>query len=1090
MITLAGLWKFRLDPNEEGFKQHWEKEEFGEVIEIPGVLQAQGYGEEVSYETEWVDGLSDPLWYLREEYQYAQEDKVRIPFLSQPPRIYRGKAWYQIIISPTEISVGQWYSLFIENTRWRSHVWLDEEYIGEELSLCTPHEFQLGFLEKREHKLTLCLDNSMQLPYRPDGHGVSDALGAGWNGMAGKIELHEQPALCLKDVRVFSDTNEKKASFEITLWNHTSNHINAAVGIEGEKSEVKLECKEGLTTITIEKEYGKSTKLWDEFSANTLEETVTVKSVCGRQEKKISFGFIEAKTENGLFLINHRPTYFRGTHFGGEYPLTGYPDCSFAFWEKIMRKLKEWGLNFMRFHSYCPPKAAFEAADLAGIYLQVECGMWNCFQEGDHMTENAKQEAERILKYFGNHPSFVMLSPSNEPKGEWLNPLTQFVEACKKMDSRKLYTIQSGWPYPMEPAKISGTDYVYFHRSGYGLEPGGTIRNAQGWKGKDYRKSLAGISYPVICHELGQWCSYPDFSIIEKLTGYLSPGNFEVFRESAKAHGVLQYAKEFQYHSGKLQSLMYKEEIEANLRTPHLYGFELLDLHDYLGQGTALVGVLDVLWEEKGFINAGEWNRFCSATVPLARISKYIYEQGEDCSFPIEISHFGETPLYKAKISYCLTEKKGESQTIVISDIINDMDIPIGKNIEAGVISFRMPESDSNTSYELCVRIQTLEGACYENSWMLWSYLNKQSKNEYANDICYTKDWEEAKNALLEGKKVLFTPKTDSLSYDCPKIKFKPVFWNAQMGPTWARSMGIICDTKHPIFREFPTNSYAEWQWESIMDNTRGINIGHFEEKIEPIVRVIDDWNRNAPLALMLEANVLNGKLLMAAIDFETKELPANALFHSVIHYMESSDFNPSINLSEGGWLSLYQDNHTMELLEATALEEITGQDLSIICNGNPEDFILCKGHPASILLTMPKAHTFYGILYMPRQNHKEHEGDVKNYRIEYKNKESWAFLCEGEFKSSFDSKTITFPHVVTTREIRFIVLSGFCGTHVTKWKLEEDGWHSSVGDYSDSSVSIACLTLLSRENLGKWDKGLETRNIEGKSATTDIENG
>lgn len=1111
MIALDGLWKFRIDPQNEGITNHWERENFKDYIRIPGILQEQGFGEEVSRKTEWVEGLSDPLWYLREEYQYENEDKVRIPFLSQPPKVYRGMAWYQTIIKQEDITEGKWYSLYLENTRWRSHVWCNDTYLGEDFSLCTPHEFSIGFLKKKEHKLTICLDNSMQLPYRPDGHGVSDALSAGWNGMVGRVELHSHVAVAIKEVRVFTDIDKKRATFEVTIQNHTKETVKASItiGSDNERElpistydmnpELTVMCQEGVTLVTLTKNYDHDTKLWDEFCTNLLKETISLGSVYGMETKEVTFGFIQAKSENGLFLVNHRPTYFRGTHFGGDYPLTGYPDCSLNFWQRIMKVIKEWGLNFMRFHSYCPPEAAFTAADEEGIYLQVECGMWNSFEPGDPMLEVAKMEADRILRTFGNHPSFVMLSPSNEPMGEWLGPLTEFVAYCKSIDSRKLYTIQSGWPFPIEPDQVTGTDYLYFHRSGFGLEPGGTIRNSAGWKGSDYRESLKDVTLPVICHELGQWCSYPDFSIIDKFTGYLSPSNFEVFRGSAKAHGVEQYSKEFQYHSGKLQSLMYKEEIEANLRTPHLYGFELLDLHDYLGQGTALVGVLDAFWEEKGYINAKEWKRFCSKTVPLARIPKYVYEAGETVTASVEISHFGEAELYQATVSYELRE----GTVLLKKSILSKLDIPIGKNIEVGTINVTLP-SNQNSVYELSVCIETQEGECFINSWKLWSYQNNHKKLKEFNEckeskepcqVFYTKDWEAANEALKEGKKVLFNPKIDSLSYDCPKLQFKPVFWNAQMGPTWARGLGILCDPAHPVFRRFPTESYAQWQWEEILDGARGINLSCFGGELSPIVRVIDDWNRNYPIALMLEAKVENGSLFMTTVDFnleaeEEKSLVTPTLLESILHYMESEEFSPTESILFEEMKAIYHDNHTMELLGVSAvLEEDKTKDIKVICNGNAEDYLLIKGHPAHISLEIPTTHTFYGICYVPRQNQREHEGDIKGYQVEYRKEGRWELLCEGELKSSFAPKSIIFPRIVTTDAIRFTVCSGFGGEHVTKWDLEKDGWHQTVGAYSDPYVSIACLTLLTNEWFGTWKGAVKDYIANVKSATTDIEN-
>lgn len=97
-----------------------------------------------------------------------------------------------------------------------------------------------------------------------------------------------------------------------------------------------------------------------------------------------------------------------------------------------------------------------------------------------------------------------------------------------------------------------------------------------------------------------------------------APGNYEIFRDSAAQHGVLDRNKEFAWASGKFQLACYKEDIEANLRTPGLAGFQLLDLRDYLGQGTALVGVVDAFWKPKSYVKAKQFSRFCGPTVPLA----------------------------------------------------------------------------------------------------------------------------------------------------------------------------------------------------------------------------------------------------------------------------------------------------------------------------------------------------------------------------------------------------------------------------------------------------------------------------------------
>ena len=100
---------------------------------------------------------------------------------------------------------------------------------------------------------------------------------------------------------------------------------------------------------------------------------------------------------------------------------------------------------------------------------------------------------------------------------------------------------------------------------------------------------------PVVSHEIGQYEVYPNFHEIEKYTGVLKARNFEVFRDRLKETGMLDWADDFFYTSGKLSVQCYKEELEAAARTKRLAGYQILDIQDFSGQGTALVGILDAL---------------------------------------------------------------------------------------------------------------------------------------------------------------------------------------------------------------------------------------------------------------------------------------------------------------------------------------------------------------------------------------------------------------------------------------------------------------------------------------------------------------
>lgn len=1163
---LAGIWRFEIDKEDRGFAEHWEKRRLTQTITLPGCLQAQGYGDAISEDTPWVQSLYDALWYQRGEYAYAQKNGTKVPFLSQPPRHYTGKAWYQKTIFVPEKSDGFVGRLTLENTKWKTTLWIDGKCKGSIVSLCAPHVYETGALSAGEHTVTLCIDNGWQLPYRPDGHGVSDALGATWNGVAGAITLELFNRVWIERVKV--NAQLPQAAIQVHLKNETSHIQNCIVHVQDTvhtdiSADAVCVLTQGSQICELTLNYPSDTPLWDEFDQGLQHLIVTLSSISNAlqgemqssitqlplqskemvsqfpkavlQTKEVTFGFRRAEVKDGHFVINGRNTYLRGTHFGGDYPLSGIPDCGSAYWDKIMETVKTWGMNFIRCHSYCPPEAAFEAADRAGVYLQIECDMWNVFAPDAQMNNVLWEETKRILDTFGNHPSFLMLSPSNEPGGDWLMPLTDWVSKCRAYDSRHLYTIQSGWPYPMEPDKITGTDYVYFHRSGFGIQPGGTIRGPRGWNGGDYRESLKDISYPVICHELGQWCSYPDFDVIDKFTGYLQPGNFEIFRESARAHDVLGQNKEFVYNSGRQQVRMLKEDLEANLRTPYIYGFELLDLHDYLGQGTALVGILDPFWDSKGYVTPNEWRQFCDETVLLARIESYCIDRAKNAtiSIPIEVSHFGRAPLQSVRIHWQLEQQPvteytyGEHgktltqivfQSPVLCGTLKQRDYALEKNQSAGCIYLNMEDIEPNRVYTLRVSMK-VNGRIVENTWPLWifdsSKLNpvftpdeSKAESDTHEAVFITSDRFHAETLLNEGKRVLFELPYEDTSYDCPPVRFNPSFWNSQMGPTWARGMGMIIQNAHPAFASFPTTADGGWQWQSLIENARGLRVEKLGcDCITNLVQPIDEWNRNDKMSLLFECQVGTARLMMTSINLEQDTPQAAALKKSILSYMKSDAFEPQGQVSWKQLSSLFEINDVMKELGA----KIDDDSLSACLDGNPQTFVrLTGGYPYSFIIQTPQKHDISGILYMPRQNHREHEGELRSYLIEAWLDGTWKQVQKGKLSSSYEPKRIAFLHEVYTDRIRFTALDTFSAPGKSCfWAMEPDGWYQKEADpdaYPELkgqlpqdifSASVINLLLAEEEETAVWKKRIKQRKLahledskkNGKQVVNNLQN-
>ncbi len=402
-----------------------------------------------------------------------------------------------------------------------------------------------------------------------------------------------------------------------------------------------------------------------------------------------------------------------------------------------------------------------------------------------------------------------------------------------------------------------------------------------GWFGRDYENVIGRLPVPVLAHELGQWCAYPDFNIINKFTGYLQPSNYEIYRDSAAAHGLLEKNKDFAQASGKYQVQCYKEEIEANQRTNGYSGFELLDLHDYLGQGTALIGVLDAFWESKGYVTADEWTRFCNTTVPLARLTSRVFTTAQTLTAEMEIAHYDPTPLNDAVAQWRVVDSAG---TVAAGGNLPGKTIPIGKGTSLGTISVDLSKLPAPRQYKLIVGIA---GTGFENDWNFWLYPAVVDASTPA-DVVVTTSWPEAQSVLAAGGKVLFMPAAVDLDEANPRMGTTPIFWNRLMNPNGTAFLGLWCDASSAALAGFPTQTNCDWEWTDLFAGARAINLDNLPRGLQPIVEPIDDWNRNFKLGLIYECKVGAGKLMVCGLNLSSVRPGAASLRRSLLDYMTS----------------------------------------------------------------------------------------------------------------------------------------------------------------------------------------------------------
>jgi len=909
-IDLSGTWQFALDPSNKGISEKWFEKALTDTLSLPGSLTSNGKGDDITLTTPWTGQIVDSSYYKNPEYaKYRVPGNIKIPFWLQPLKYYKGAAWYQKEVIIPENWNNLHIGLFMERCHWESRLWIDNREAGMQNSLGTAHQYDLSeYLTPGKHMLTVCIDNRVKdIDPGMNSHSISDHTQTNWNGIIGQLYIEARPQLNIHNIAVYPDLKNKKFKAKITVINPSSKpaSIDLKLSVSGagnpESQSAKFELAGGENILTMDYPMGNEFRIWNEFHPEIYKLTALLTDPVSEMTDTLrtTFGMREFKAVGKQLQINGQLTFLRGTLECAIFPKTGFPSTDLKEWLRIFNVCRAHGLNHMRFHSWCPPEAAFVAADQTGFYLQVECSSWanqsTTLGDGKPFDKYLYEESQRMVDQFGNHPSFCMMLYGNEPGGDNQIPfLTEFVKFWKNKDSRRIYTSGAGWPnLPVNDYLSSATPRI----QGWGQELKSVINGEAPRTDYDWSDYTSKWSQPVVSHEIGQWCVYPDFKEIAKYDGVMRARNFEIFEETLKEHGMAQLADSFLLASGKLQALCYKADIEAALRTRDFGGFQLLDLHDFPGQGTALVGVLNPFWGEKGYLSPAEYKRFCNSTVPLARMKKCIFTNDEIFEATVEIAHFGDGTIKGCIPKWKITDQSGKE---IQSGSFSKTDIPLGNGFKLGEISFTL--SSVLTAQKLTFEVSV---GSMSNSWDIWVYPSKKEIFAGQENIRVIQKLDpQTEQFLVNGGSVLLTLKKGTLTKAMGgdiKIGFSTIFWNTAwtkgQGP---HTLGILCNPRHAALAGFPTDYYSSWQWWDAMSHSSAIDISGLPSGIKPVVRVIDDWVTNRPLALIFEAKVGKGKIVVSGIDFKLdfdKRPEAQQLLYSLEKYMTGSQFNPAIEL-------------------------------------------------------------------------------------------------------------------------------------------------------------------------------------------------
>jgi len=884
-LNLSGVWSIQTDSTDIGISEKWFSTSFTGQINLPGTTDDAGLG---------IPNILLP-----------ELKKPQVLHLTRKNN-YLGVAWYSRELNVPNEWKKKKITLKLERVIWGTSVWIDGKPVeGNQESLTTPHYFDLtNYLSPGNHRITIRVDNRKKydISVNEMAHAYTNETQIKWNGIIGEISCVAEDRIHIAGIQIFPDVNKKIAQVRVNIGNTTTKSSGGVLRVfaTSNKTNKKLpdvslpfHTDKSTTTIVIDYPMGQHPLLWDEFNPDTYTLSAEIKGNGFVSSKTETFGMRSLTNKNAHLQINGNQIFLRGTLECAIFPLKGYPPMDKKGWQKVFGTAREWGLNHLRFHSWCPPEAAFEVADEMGFYLQIELPLWSLTVNKDQAMNNfLYDEADRIIKEYGNHPSFCFWSIGNELQPDF-NFLNAFVDRLKAKDSRHLYTNTSytfekghgAWPEKNDDFFITQTT-----KKGW-VRGQGVFDSESPTFNKDYSASVDSMPVPIITHEIGQYAVYPNINEIEKYSGVLDPLNFKAVKADLIKKGLIAKADDYLMASGKLAAILYKEEIERALKTSGISGFQLLDLHDFPGQGTALVGLLDAFWDSKGLITAESFRQFCSPVVPLIRYGKATYSSNEIFKAAVEILNSGETALNGKTLIWSIIDK---SDSAIAQGKFEVPFIKVGVRVVAGNISKDLSAINTANSYKIKVEI---EGTTYKNDWQIWVY--PSGIEIKPGDVIITANRPEALKALARGQKVLYSPKPEEIKG--LEGKFVQVFWSPVHFPDQPGTMGLLMDPMHPALSQFPTEMHTNWQWWDLCKKSKTICIDSIPGA-KPIVENVDNFMKNRRLCSIFEAQIGKGQLIFSSMDLltDTENRPAaKQLLFSLVEYMKSDKFKPEATIDE-----------------------------------------------------------------------------------------------------------------------------------------------------------------------------------------------
>jgi beta-galactosidase len=872
-----------MDPKDVGISEKWySAARYDSTMPVPGCWNANGAGTESDNLFHKFEG---PAWYHRQ---------ITLP-----------KGWKDKAI---------W--LEFGGVHRTADVWVNGQSVGRHVAYVTPFKFDISDYVAHDAKA----DISVRVDGRRNGdidplYGCFDLMDMGdldWGGMYRGVQLRATEAAWIENLHVIPHVAERTAEVTVEVGGPIAQPYDIAVEVIGAQGELAGNGKAGIShaeaspTISVPIA---DAKLWSPQHPHLY----TVKATLYRGGEQIDsksdrFGMREIGKVGKGFVLNGQPIFLRGYGDDCIFPNTIAPPVDKHYYLRRFEVAKSYGFNYIRHHSWFPPKEYLDAADEMGILLQPEFPIaYDAFF--DASTPEKKQlyldSWREVIRANWNHPCIADWCMGNEI-GSQHELSREMYRIAKEIDATRMVIDTDGvWIRTVGDPMRPTLDF---------LTPVFDEHPRWGFNDNKYPLDLKATK-PILVHEMGNFATLPSLTQIDLFTNGVRPYWLYTLRDLVTKQGVEQEYESWVAKSNKLQAVVLKVNTEAARRSPDISGYQQWLLQDYWNGSN---GVLDTFYRPKG-ITAAQYRKFNSPTVLLMDCARRNYWAGETVEITILASRYEDQPSQDAMLTWKLTcdgkvcADGEESGLSVKSDGVKTL----------RTIYVEMPNLANAHRLSLSASLTDQNGRS-SNDWDFWVY-PKQMIAANQKRICCA-GLQEVRDTFpgmsgaedLAGCQLLITAQVtpEQLAYlvnggrallmnageafPSTYSSFRPCWWLGDR-ENESKNTGTVIDKTHPALRGFPNDGWCDLNFANLLNKSTAVLMDDLPAKIPPIIRCLDVHGELRNKAYLFEVKVGQGKLLSTSMNFanglQMKDPAAIYLLDGLMKYAMGADFAPTSSL-------------------------------------------------------------------------------------------------------------------------------------------------------------------------------------------------